>query len=321
MKEVEPRAAQLLAHAVLLGQEEFKLAAKDRMGGHVIYFTGNEHEAVRFLEGMILAGLLEIRVSDVLYMCPLCGGSVLRPKLLCPRCQSLDLRRGILFIHLACSYVGFQEDSTSSNICPRCGESLLDNEAYHRAGSGYRCSSCGISFHRPKEKWVCVSCGNDFELDDSRVEVSSSYKLTKLGLSAAEGYSQGLREIVNTLLAKGMKVSLLGQLQGLSGVIHESEISAEDGESYVIMTSLFREAKAIELIRFFSLIHDSNAKGVFIAVPGIDSEARDFVAESRISARLSLLEASSLSEMKQKLWKFFSSPNSKLPNLVPVVTQ
>jgi hypothetical protein len=320
MKEVEPRAAQLLAHAVLLGVEEFRLAAEDRMGSHVIDFVGNEPEAVKFLEGIASAGLLEKHVSDILYRCPVCGGSVLRPKLLCPRCQSLDLKRGILFIHLTCSYVGFQEDFKSANICPRCGESLLDNEAYHKAGSGYRCSSCSISFHRPKEKWVCVSCGYDFELDDSRIEVSSSYKLTKLGLVAGEGYAQGLREIIHTLLAKGMRVSFLDQLQGLSGAMHESEISAEDGESYVIATSLFREAKAIELIKFYSLIHDSDARGVFIAMPGVDPEARDFVMESRISSRLSLLESSSISEMKQKLWNFFS-PSSKLPNLVPVVTQ
>jgi len=318
MKELEPRAAQLLAHAVLLGVEEFRLAPEDRMGVHVTHFAGDEHQAVRLLEDLASMGLLEKHVSDILYRCPNCGGTVLRPKLLCPRCQSLDLRRGSLIIHLTCLYVGFQEDFTPT--CPKCGESVLDQEACHKAGLGYRCSSCGNSFHRPKEKWLCISCGREFELDESKVDVSSSYKLTKLGLSAAESYSEGLREIVHTLLAKGMKVGLLGQLQGLSGAMHEFEILAEDVETYVIETCLFREAKEVELIRFYSLIHDSDSRGLFIAMPGLGQKARMFAEEGKISERLSVLEAPSISEMKEKL-RNLSSSHSDLPNIIPVVTQ
>jgi len=318
MKEVEPRTAQLLAHSVLLGVEEFRLAPEDRMGVHVTHFAGDEHHAMKLLEDLASMGLLEKHVSDILYRCPNCGGTVLRPRLLCPRCQSLDLKRGSLIIHLSCLYVGFQEDFAPS--CPKCGESMLDREAYHKAGLGYRCSSCGNSFHRPKEKWLCISCGRDFDLDESKVDVSSSYKLTKLGMSAAEGYSEGLREIVNTLLAKGMKVALIGQLQGLSGAMHEFEILAEDIETYVIETCLFREAKEVELIRFYSLIHDSDSRGIFVAIPGLDPGARRFAEEGKISARLTVLEAPNLPEMRRKL-RDFPSPHSDLPNIIPVVTQ
>jgi DNA-directed RNA polymerase subunit RPC12/RpoP len=221
-------------------------------------------------------------------------------------------------IHLSCFYVGFEEDFMPSYLCPKCGETLLDPDTYHRAGSGYRCSACGSIFHRPKEKWVCIGCRKEFELGETRSEVLSSYKLTKLGIRAAEAYSNGLREIVHVLLGKGLKVSVLGLLQGLSGAKHEYEILAEDDDTYIIGTSLLQEAKATELVKFFSLLHDLQSRGIFIAVPGLDPDAMKVLSDSKVSSRLSLIEASSIPEMKQKLRDFFFSSRSKLPNSIPI---
>lgn len=307
MKESEQRVPQLLAHAVLLDVEEFRLEDGDRMGTHVINLAGgDEKKAVELLEGLVSKGLLEKHVSDIVYGCPVCGATMLNVKLLCPKCHGMDLKKGNVLLNIGSSYVGLEDDFASAYIYTKEGEPTIEG-TNHRTLSGYQCSTCGSSFYRPREKWLCVNCGKEFEPHEGVQKFSSSYKLTKLGVTTAESYSQVLREIVNVLLAQGMKVSLLGQLQGLSGAFHDFEIMAERDGTYVIDSCLFEEAKSIDLIKFFSLVHDSNSKGIFIAVPGIDSGAMEFISESGVSERLIVIEAPSTADVKQKLLKLLSS--------------
>ena len=79
-------------------------------------------EAVAIVESLTDRGILRKSYFDRLLHCPRCQSINLRPSTHCPKCGSGDITRGRILEHLACGYVGVEEEFAAKGkyVCPKC---------------------------------------------------------------------------------------------------------------------------------------------------------------------------------------------------------
>ena len=79
-------------------------------------------QAVSVVESLADRGILRKSYFDRLLHCPRCRSINLRPSTHCPKCGSGDIARGRILEHLACGYVGVEEEFSVKGkyVCPKC---------------------------------------------------------------------------------------------------------------------------------------------------------------------------------------------------------
>jgi hypothetical protein len=131
-------------------------------------------EAVVVVENLTHKGILRRSFFDRLLRCPRCQSINLRPSTHCPKCSSGDIVRGRILEHLACGYVGVEEEFAAKGkyICPRCKLELRTMGAdYQSRGVLRKCHDCNEIFNVPLLKWRCLKCSTLAD-EDEIVEVN-----------------------------------------------------------------------------------------------------------------------------------------------------
>jgi hypothetical protein len=245
-------------------------------------------EAVSIVESLTDRGILRKSYFDRLLHCPRCKSINLRPSTHCPKCGSGDIARGRILEHLACGYVGVEEEFTGKGkyVCPRCKLELRTVGAdYLSRGVLRKCRDCSEIFSAPLVKWRCLKCSS-LSTEDEIIEVNVyAYTLDEGKRNWLEFEIQPKVRFLEFLRHHGYKVTQNARVKGRSGAEHSVDILAtrDDGvimHNVAIGVEIAREQIGLDRIMDFDVkafdsgFHDK----VLIIIPQLGEEAQKFAS-------------------------------------------
>jgi len=245
-------------------------------------------EAVAIVEALSARAILRKSYFDRLLHCPRCQSINLRPSTHCPKCGSGDIARGRILEHLACGYVGVEEEYSVKGkfVCPKCKLELRTVGAdYLSRGVLRKCRDCSEIFSSPLVKWRCLKCSS-LSTEDEIIEVNIyAYTLDEGQRNWLEFEIQPKVRFVEYLVYNGYKVTENARVKGRSGAEHRLDMlaSRDDGvvtHNVAIGIAIAREPIGLDRIMDFDVrafdsgFHDK----VLISIPGLGEEARKFAS-------------------------------------------
>ena len=245
-------------------------------------------EAVAIVESLTDRGILRKSYFDRLLHCPRCQSINLRPSTHCPKCGSGDIARGRILEHLACGYVGVEEEFALKGkyVCPKCKLQLRTVGAdYVSRGVLRKCRDCSEIFSSALVKWRCLKCSS-LSTEDEIIEVNVyAYTLDEGKRNWLEFEIQPKVRFVEFLIYHGYKVTENARVKGRSGAEHRIDMlaSRDDGvvtHNIAIGVEIAREQIGLDRIMDFDVkafdsgFHDK----VLIIIPELGEEARKFAS-------------------------------------------
>jgi hypothetical protein len=245
-------------------------------------------DAVDIAEALSKRGILRKSYFDRLLHCPRCQSINLRPSTHCPKCGSGDIARGRILEHLACGYVGVEEEYSVKGklVCPKCKLELRSvGGDYLSRGVLRKCRDCSEIFSSPLVKWRCLKCSS-LSTEDEIIEVNIyAYTLDEGKRNWLEFEIQPKVRFVEFLVHNGYKVTENARVKGRSGAEHRLDIlaSRDDGvvtHNVAIGIEIAREQIGLDRIMDFDVkafdsgFHDK----VLIVIPELGDEARKFAS-------------------------------------------
>jgi hypothetical protein len=249
-------------------------------------------EAVAIVESLTDKGILKKSFFDRLLRCPRCQSMNLRPSTYCPKCSSGHIVRGRILEHLACRYVGVEDEFTAGGryVCPKCKLELRTMGVdYQSQGVLRKCRDCGEIFNVPLIKWRCLKCSSLVGEDEVGEVNVYSYRLDETKRNWLEFELQPKVKFLEFLRQYGYEVTENARVQGRSGAEHCIDILAtrDDGvvtHNIAIGVEIARDKIGLDRILDFDVkaydsgIHDK----VLIIIPGLGEEAGKFARHQRI---------------------------------------
>jgi len=249
-------------------------------------------EAVAIVESLTDKGILKRSFFDRLLLCARCQSINLRPSTHCPKCSSGDIVRGRILEHMACGYIGVEDEFATKGkyICPRCKLELRTIGADYRSrGVLRKCRDCSEVFNTPLLKWRCLKCSslsNEDEIDEVNIY---AYSLDESKRNWLEFELQPRVQFLEFLRRHGYEVTENATVKGRSGAEHGIDILAtrDDGvviHSVAIGVEIARDKIELDRILDFDVkafdsgIHDK----VLIIIPTLGEEAAKFASYHRI---------------------------------------
>jgi hypothetical protein len=245
-------------------------------------------EAVAIVESLTDKGILKRSFFDRLLRCPRCQSINLRPSTHCPKCSSGDIARGRILEHLACNYVGVEDEFADRGkyTCPRCKLELRTIGAdYLSRGVLRKCRDCGEIFSAPLLKWRCLKCSSLANEDEVREVNIYAYGLDEAKRNWLEFELQPKVRFLEFLIQHGYKVTQNARVKGRSGAEHSIDILAtrDDGvitHNVAIGVEIARDRIGLDRIMDFDVkafdsgVHDK----VLIIIPALGEEAAKFAS-------------------------------------------
>jgi len=249
-------------------------------------------EAVAIVESLTAKGVLKKSFFDKLLRCPRCQSINLRPSTHCPKCSSGDIVRGRILVHLACNYVGVEEEFVTGGryVCPRCKLELRTMGVdYQSRGVLRRCRDCDEVFNVPLTKWRCLKCSSLVDEDQVGEVNIYSYRLDEAKRNWLEFELRSKVQFLEFLRRYGYKVTENAWVKGRSGAEHNIDILAtrDDGvvaHNVAIGVEISRDKIGLDGILDFDVkaydsgIHDK----ILIIIPELGEEAKKFAGYHRI---------------------------------------
>jgi hypothetical protein len=249
-------------------------------------------EAVAIVESLTERGILRRSFFDRLLRCPRCQSINLRPSVHCPKCGSGDVVRGRILEHLACKYVGVEDEFASKGryVCPRCKLELRTLGAdYQSHGVLRKCRDCSEVFNVPLIKWRCLKCSSLISEDEVGEVNVYVYTLDESKKNWLEFELQPKVRFVQFLRKHGYEVTVNAKVQGRSGAEHSMDILAtrDDGvvtHNIAIGIEIARDRIGLDKVLDFDVkaydsgIHDK----ILIVIPELSEEARRFASYQRM---------------------------------------
>jgi len=245
-------------------------------------------EAVGIVESLTDKDILKRSYFDRLLRCPRCQSINLRPSTHCPTCGSGDIVRGRILEHLACGYVGVEEEFTAKGkyICPRCKLELRTlGTDYRSRGVLRKCRDCSEIFSVPLLKWRCLKCSSLSDEDQIGEVNIYSYSLDETKRNWLEFELQPKVQFLEFLKRHGYKVTENARMKGRSGAEHSMDMLAtrDDGvitHNIAIGVEIARDKIGLDRIMDFDVkafdsgVHDK----VLIIIPALGEEAAKFAS-------------------------------------------
>ena len=245
-------------------------------------------EVIEIVESLTDKGILKRSFFDRLLRCPRCQSINLRPSTHCSKCGSGDIARGRILEHLACGYVGVEEEFTAGGryICPRCKLELRTlGTDYQSRGVLRKCRDCGEIFNVPLIKWRCLKCSSLVDEDDIEEVNIYAYSLDESKRNWLEFELQPKVRFLEFLRRHGYKITTNARVKGRSGAEHNIDMLAirDDGvitHNIAIGVEIARDKIGLDRIMDFDVkafdsgVHDK----VLIIIPALGEEAAKFAS-------------------------------------------
>jgi hypothetical protein len=245
-------------------------------------------EAAAIMESLAAKGIVNRSFFDRLLRCQRCQSVNLRPSSHCPKCSSGHIIRGRILEHLACKYVGVEDEFTAKGryVCPRCKMELRTlGDDYQSQGVLYKCRDCSEIFTVPFLKWRCLKCSSLADEDEVSEVIIYSYSFDESKRNWLEFELQPKVRFVEFLRQHGYEVTENARVQGRSGAGHFMDILATRDDGIVTHTvaigiEIARDRIGLDRVLDFDVkaydsgIHDK----ILIIIPELSEEARKFAS-------------------------------------------
>jgi hypothetical protein len=255
-------------------------------------------EVGRILDSLAAENILESRFYDRLIFCPACNSMNLRPSLRCPKCASGNVARGRIIEHLVCGKNGLEEEFLQGGkyICPHCNRPLkFLGTDYRGLGMNYKCYYCGALSSEIALKWQCLKCSAFFADDEARVRTVKSYILNEQSrnrISLETGFKSRFVEFLKRQGYEVFEMAWVSSKTG-SGASYVLDILARRSDGLItfligvgVATGKDNDDISLQdVFRFDNKVYDLGIHDkVLLAVPSINSEARQFARRQRIKS-------------------------------------
>lgn len=260
-----------------------------------MFGTGTE-ECVHILDKLVEEKILEARFYDRLMFCPACNSMNLRPSLKCPKCGSGNIAKGRIIEHFSCGKNGLEQEFVAGGkyVCPHCEKPLrFLGTDYRSLGINYKCRNCGALSLDVNLKWQCLKCTSTFEDEEAKIHIVNSYVLNEpnrnlliFDTSYKSGFIQYLKGQGYDVFEKARVSSGSG-----SGAAHVLDLLAKREDGFMefligIGVAVGQKNEVIgleDVFRFDNKAYDLGIHDkVMLAVPGLNSEARQFAQRQRM---------------------------------------
>ena len=269
-----------------------KLADLERFSQTKVQATLNE---------LVEGGILQRELYEKLIACPHCHQTskvFIRNK--CSKCGSLNIRMNRLLEHTRCGAI-YKEQEYQGAKCPKCENSIEDKAELKSVGIAFECDSCKSVFGDPNQSFYCRNCASDFDLKSSELTDTYSYKFNdEMKPEAREVLT--VTTTADTMEGVGFEVNVSGSLKGKTGVDHQFTIAASKGEKLYATDLLVAKPDAkvdmtMVLPSYAKFMDIPDARPLVVAVPGLESQARDFLSANHIL----FVEGENLSEIGERV--------------------
>lgn len=275
-------------------------------------------EVILLLKELLDAKWIQSRVSSNLPSCPKCDSINVVSHFSCPHCGSTNLISGPVIKHLTCNFIGFISDFKEMNefICPNCEEKLDIKDlgkTWVAPGIWYQCSKCRRFFETPDIIFECLSCNHTFRLDEVKLFNVYEYYLNPFNFNIVTEYTGSFADLISELAIKGWNVAYPASIHGKSPTPHTFTFnfiykSVINCVADVIYSPLGVVDKT-HVLTFVSKIVDIEATHkLIIAVPQANDEAKETAEISGVD----LIEAKSISDVKQKIKEYLENLKESL---------
>lgn len=253
-------------------------------------------EVKTILESLADNDILDRYAYDELLLCPHCQSPDLKHGLGCPRCSSGNIARGRILEHFACRNNSFEEEYFTGYkyVCPKCKQELkFLGKDYQSLGINYKCYECGAVSKSAIFIWQCLQCSQFIPEGEIKHQVLNSYQLNQAKRRWLEFELNEKERFINFLRSGGYEVIENARVNttSKSGAEHTLDIVArrDDGLiSYVIGIGILigisgQEVGLAQVFGFDQKVYDLGIHDkVLVALPRLSSEARQFARQQRI---------------------------------------
>ena len=147
-------------------------------------FVGKMVSAVD-VKSLLERKLVERKVVDRVMVCPMCDSTLVRLRLRCPYCNSINLVNTKLVQHALCGYtdlmIKFYDEKREAWICPNCRARIDPKSELVDIGSTYYCYDCRRNFSRPLIRIYCTVCKTETPMHEMKYEAVYSLTPTDKG--------------------------------------------------------------------------------------------------------------------------------------------
>jgi len=236
-------------------------------------------------------GYLNRSFSTMVYRCPFDNTTSLRPRLICPVCQSEEIERVPLIEHLTCGHVDQEKNYVKGEDlqCPNCGKTLNQiGVDYRRPGHAYYCPTCGEYSPAPIEKWSCNAENHVFEMEEAVAERLYTYTLNEAKRGEVSNVFGFIEPVKEAYVRCGYDAETFQTLTGKSGVAHLVDVYAEKGDEKPV-TSIariltYKGIKAEEVLKHFAITLDVDVtKPILIASPQLDKASEVYMDQLKLA--------------------------------------
>ena len=270
----------------------------------------NRETTLEVIQALWEEGYLSRRFHGVAYRCPHDGTTSLRPKLLCPKCQSEDIEKVTLVEHLGHGHVDRESRFLKGGkyVCPVDGKELkLIGVDYRKPGTAYYCPTCDALHNQPLSLWACNQNDHNFtpeeaigeriyvyQINPEKIdELKQRFESPPTNENAFERIEKYLAAptpekaiidytgpIVSSLREEGFEVDVFKTVVGRSGIQYVLDINAwrENADVNILMRVLKgSEINVDEVFKFYSVGLDvAKAMPVLVVIPKLDPEASKY---------------------------------------------
>jgi uncharacterized protein YbaR (Trm112 family) len=225
-----------------------------------------------FLKKLSKAGLLDRTLIDKLVACPSCNNARIYSKYQCDKCKSINISAVEIVEHKLCGYTGaktnFSPDSKQPDflVCPKCKQSLGNEDDYRKLGKTFECASCKTRFDTPPIVHDCKKCGKRFTYKDAEYEPVYEYRASQRMKEIFSSGTFSLNTIADWLKDRGFRVEAPKEVTGTSKESHRFDIVASAG----VMENLL-------LGDFVSSVNNKSVIAAFAKKYDVNQNAKSFI--------------------------------------------
>ncbi|HIP85215.1 MAG TPA: hypothetical protein EYH17_01060, partial [Pyrodictium sp.] len=160
--------------AVLIKKPDSVKVEYDEKAFMVYYQFAGKMVPANDVKGLLKRKLVERKVIDRVAVCPKCNNTLIRLRLRCPYCNSINLVNTRLVQHTLCGYtdlmIKFYNEDKEAWVCPNCGATIDPKSELADIGLTYYCYDCERNFSRPLIRMYCTACKTEAPLHEVKYE-------------------------------------------------------------------------------------------------------------------------------------------------------
>ncbi len=238
--------------------------------------------------------VLEKTIYERLSVCPEHPESLsVTIRLLCPKCDSMDITKLHLIEHKRCGYISENtnfETTPNGTItqCPSCKKEIKNMKTeIATPAMWYTCNGCKEKFDDVTHKLHCRKYNHDFDINKSYIISIPGFRLKNLADTSNSSISPILSQLKSLLISYGFSAEENYTVSGKSGNSHHINIYGADANQrtvFIFIKNPNAENDNSELnSKIIEVLDTTPTVAILIGFPSISEKAKAITSSYNIS--------------------------------------